>query len=253
MIRTDSRTEQQGADAAEDARATAHDGPSSPETPADTMAGAENQRPRCVGDALGERDMALKDRLADLERRSLLAEQARQLAHRMRTPLNVIELICENLQWELQQDEERIARLDSALDAVSRLAMILNEAVKANRFAPGPPRPVDAAGIAVRVVRLHRGSVEGYDAAQPWPLVILQPPAFEAAIMHCLRLIGLDSRREAPELSLRCDLADGCLGLRLRVQADRSVGGPCLSIDPTLLSKAAERTIRESGGTLSLA
>jgi len=251
MIHASSPTEKRDAETAEDSRPPARQGPTSGATPADPATSAEGRGSR-PSDELSE-GVELKDRLAELERRSLLAEQARQLAHRMRTPLNVIELICENLQIELQQDEEQLARLDSALDAVSRLATILNETVKSNRFAPGPPRPVDAARMTARVVRLHGGSVEGYEAVRRWPRVVLEPRAFEAAIMHCLRLIGLGPGREAPGLSLKAELVDDSLRLELRGRGPAGGDGAPLTSHPTLLAQAAERAIRESGGTLSLA
>ncbi len=240
-------------DDSENGQREARGGPSAAGTSTEPTAMAGDRLRKASDDVLGGPHAALKDRLAELERRSLLAEQARQLAHRMRTPLNVIELICESLQIELQQDEEQVARLESALDAVSRLATILSETVKSNRFVPGPQRALDAAGIAARLVRVHQGTVGCFDAAQPRPLVVLEPRAFEAAIMHCLRLIGLSPGRGACNLSLSCDLSDDRLSLSLRAQGDGDLDSACLGADPTLVLQAAERIVRDIGGTLSLA
>lgn len=193
-------------------------------------------------------DVQIWERLAELERRSLLAEQARQLAHRMRTPLNVIELICETLQLELQHEQSQAERLDAVLDAVARLSTTLTETVKSNRFAPGPPRAMDAIAIAARLVRLYDGEVEERVAARP--SVLLDPMAFEAAILHALRLIGVGAR-PGPRPLLRCTVVDGVLSLSLA--ASGAVGAPVgILNNDSLMLQAAARVARDGGGRLAV-
>ncbi|AGA90196.1 histidine kinase [Thioflavicoccus mobilis 8321] len=190
------------------------------------------------------------ERLADLERRSLLAEQARQLAHRMRTPLNVIELICETLQIELQHEQNKAERLDSVLDAVARLSTTLTDTVKSNRFTPGPARAADAVELAAQLVRLHGGEVDGVIAAGPWPRVMIDPKAFEAAILHALRLIGVGGQPR-PRPILQCEVVDGVLKVRLAANGVARAPAGMLNRD-SLMALAAERVARDSGGKLAL-
>jgi hypothetical protein len=195
-----------------------------------------------------EPDVQAWERLAELERRSLLAEQARQLAHRMRTPLNVIELICETLQLELQHEQGKAERLDAVLDAVTRLSTTLTETVKSNRFAPGPPRAMDPIAIAAQLVRLHDGEVE--DRAEARPCVLLDPMAFEAAILHALRLIGVGAR-PGPRPLLRCAVVDGVLSLSLA--ASGAIGAPVgILNNESLMLQAAARVARDGGGRLAV-
>lgn len=202
-----------------------------------------------------QRALWQRERLADLERRSLLAEQARQLAHRMRTPLSVIELIGETLQIELQDDQATAERLDPVIDAASRLATTLTDVVRSTRFADGHQRPVDAAAIAARLVRLHDGCVDG--GAEPptrWPKVMLEPTAFEAAVMHALRLIGVGMSDVALDRgarpSLTCQAADGVLVLCLANSHLTDGGPPAERSDRDLMAQAAERVARDTGGSL---
>lgn len=198
-------------------------------------------------------DLQKLQRLAELELRAHLAEQARQLAHRMRTPLNVIELVCETLRIELQEEEDKAERLDAVLDAVANLSSILSETVAASRFASGPPRPVDAVGIAAHLVELYGGSTEDCRQMQRRPLVVLQARAFEAAIMHSLRLIGVDRGGNAQDLlSLACSVDDTGLSLRIAMQSKHGAASPRLVSDQSQLASAAERVARDSGGTFLL-
>lgn len=224
-------------------------------------------------------DARLLARLAELERRSLLAEQARQLAHRMRTPLSVIELICETLQIELADDRPTAERLSPVLDAVSRLSATLTETVLATRFAEGPQRPIDATVIAARIVRLHRGRVEdaagedGDGAPRPPmpprmpPRVLVEQAAFEAGIMHALRLLGVGCTSDgyARGAAARAGAADadaapvmhwqvdgGCLHLRLSTPRLCRCSPLEDRADRWLMQQAAERLARDSGGSLTL-
>lgn len=84
------------------------------------------------------------ERLTDLERRSLLAEQARQQAHRLRTPLSVIELIAETLQlgFVLQPSLRRLLvqpRITGAPTFATRIR---------SRHMPKTIDPTAAAGAA---------------------------------------------------------------------------------------------------------
>ncbi|MBK5968510.1 MULTISPECIES: hypothetical protein [Thiorhodovibrio] len=58
--------------------------------------------------------------LADLECLALVTEQARELAHRQRSPLGAIDLVCESLVLE-QPDSEIAERLQVILRASAKL------------------------------------------------------------------------------------------------------------------------------------
>jgi signal transduction histidine kinase len=206
-------------------------------------------------DRLLTRDERERERLAELERRSLLAEQARQLAHGMRTPLSVIELVCEALQLELQDDRARVERLDSVLCAAARLSAMLTEAVSSARFADGPPRLLDAAGIAAHVVRLLGGAVEwATDRGRASTQVLAQPDALEAGILHALRLAGFDGDHGAQQRPvLRCQVADELLTLRIAAPDSCRPRPTEERADRQLMIQAAERVARDGGGAFTLA
>jgi signal transduction histidine kinase len=194
------------------------------------------------------------EQLAELERRSLLAEQARQLAHSLRSPLSVIGLIGETLQIDLADDDDKRRRLEQVLGAVSKLSTILSENISNTRFADGPERRIDAAAVAADLVQLRGGRVETDGAARP---ILIDPDGFTAAILHALHLVS-DSGPDhggnggsEPMPLLRCRVHDGTLSLELEA-VDLGTEPTVLSQDRALMIKAAERVARDHDGTLTL-
>jgi signal transduction histidine kinase len=194
-----------------------------------------------------------RERLAELERRSLLSEQARQLAHGMRTPLSVIELVCEAMQMEAPEDSTRMERLDSVLGAAARLSTIITDTVSSARFADGPQRLTRVDEIAARVVRLNGGRVNNDartdgDGAE----VMLCPEALEAGVMHALRLIGCSASNIGgrPRPLLQCETRDTLIRLRFSADGDTPSRSPLPSADQHLMLQAAERVVRDGGGSL---
>jgi hypothetical protein len=206
------------------------------------------------------------ERLAELERRSLLAEQARQQAHSLRSPLSVIELVSETLQLELGEDRNRVERIDRVLDAVSTLSTKLTQSVRSNRFADGPKRPLDAARIAAEVVLAFGGSLDEDGAsasataghsAEDGAAVLVDEQGFQAALVHLLRLIGVGYRcngacKHKPLLKVEQDDAVLRLHLRLSEKGEGAAPVPTERADYRLMRKAAERVVRDCDGTLVL-
>ncbi|NBC48848.1 MAG: hypothetical protein GVY22_12840 [Gammaproteobacteria bacterium] len=202
-----------------------------------------------------------RERLAELERRSLLAEQARQHAHSLRSPLSVIELISETLQLELGEDRERAQRIQRVLDAVSTLSTNLTQTVRSNRFADGPKRPVDAAGTAAEVVLAFGGRVadgvpsQGQQANGDGSSVWVDEQGFQAALVHLLRLIGVGHAcngvcAQQPILEVERDQDGQRLRLRLTSEGRSDDPVPTERADYWLMLKAAERVARENDGLL---
>ncbi|MBK5931740.1 hypothetical protein [Halochromatium salexigens] len=206
-----------------------------------------------------------RERLSELERRSLLAEQAREQAHILRSPLSVIELVSETLQLELGDDRGRSERLQRVLDAVSTLSTNLTQNVRANRFADGPKRSVDAALIAADIVMAFGGRVVDHplsSSAGPkqadgdgWA-VLVDEQGFEAALVHLLRLIGIGNNCNGvcaqPLLWIEQDQNTQRLRLRLTSEGGPEVPIPLERADYQLMLKAAERAARDNGGVLVL-
>jgi hypothetical protein len=191
------------------------------------------------------------EQLAELERRSLLAEQARQLAHALRSPLSVIGLIGETLQIDLADDDDKRRRLEQVLGAVSKLSTILTENISNTRFADGPERRIDAAAVAAALVRLRGGRVETDGVARP---ILIDPDGFTAAMLHGLHLVsdsGQEHRGAEPIPLLRCRAGDGTLSLELEA-VGLGTEPSVLSQDRALMIKAAERVARDHDGTLTL-
>jgi len=196
-----------------------------------------------------------RERLADLERRSLLAEQARQQAHKMRTPLSVIKLVAETLQLELVEDRAHRERLQRLLGAAATLSDGLSDSVRSTRFGDGPPQRLDAAALGAGVIRVHGGRVVPL-AEDVGVVVEVERDSLEAALVHCLRLIGIGTdcigARDHRPL-LECRVVAGRLVLRLRAEGGRAAEVPVERADLRLMAQAAERAARDSGGTLHLA
>ncbi len=206
------------------------------------------------------------ERLTELERRSLLAEQAREQAHNLRSPLSVIELVSETLQLELGEDRARAERIQRVLDAVAALSMTLTQSVRSNRFADGPKRPVDVARVAAEVVLAFGGRVAAGPAmalqdagrlAEGGPFVLADEQGFQAALVHLLRLIGIGNAcngvcPQHPLLRVEQDQHAQQLRLRLMSEGERENPIPTERADYRLMLKAVERVVRESDGALVL-
>lgn len=206
------------------------------------------------------------ERLTELERRSLLAEQAREQAHRLRSPLSVIELVSETLQLEIGDDRGRAERLQRVLDAVSTLSMKLTENVRSNRFADGPKRPINAASIAAEVVLAFGGRVDAgaslpvEDAARATDqasVVLADEQGLQAALVHLLRLIGIGNAcngacAQQPVLRVEQDQDAQSLRLHFTSEGNPEAPIPTERVDYRLMLKAVERIARESDGTLVL-
>lgn len=206
------------------------------------------------------------ERLTELERRSLLAEQAREQAHSLRSPLSVIELVSETLQLELGEDRGRAERIQRVLDAVTTLSMNLTQTVRSNRFADGPKRPLDVAKIAAEVVLAFGGRVDGGASlhlaeaerqGEDASFVLAEEQGFQAALVHLLRLIGIGNAcngvcAQQPLLSVEQDQPAQRLRLRLISEGEPDIPIPVERADYQLMLKAVERVVRSSDGALVL-
>ncbi|MEA3638512.1 MAG: hypothetical protein VBE63_01045 [Lamprobacter sp.] len=213
----------------------------------------------------------MRERLNALERRSLLAEQARQQAHRLRSPLSVIGLVSETLQIDLGDDRSYSERLQRVLDAASTLSSSLRRSLESNRFADGPKRAVDVARVAADVVRAFGGRVvsptgddsaeaesEGLDQAVGAE-VLIDEQGLEAALVHLLRLIGVGyagNARVVPEPLLRVEQDQHAGRVRLRLTLTHAPQPlepvPTERADYGLMLKVVERVTRDQGGLLVL-
>ena len=193
------------------------------------------------------------ERLADLERRSLLAEQARQQAHRLRTPLSVIDLIAETMQLESHADTQRAERLARIQSAAGSLATELSEAVKSTRFGDGPRQGVDASALAAEVVRSFGGDVAADSAVGI--TIAVEPGSLEAALVHALRLVGVGTDCNgvcAQRPRLRAEQRDGEVWLAITAAGAQPPDTPRERADLRLMAKAAERVAQDHGGSLTL-
>jgi signal transduction histidine kinase len=194
----------------------------------------------------------LLERLVDLERRSLLAEQARQQAHVLRTPLSVIDLIAETLQLETE-DATRGERLARIQGAATTLTTKLADMVRANSFGDGPARRCDVTALAAGIVHAFGGDVAaGSDRGDA---AMVEPASFEAAVVHVLRLIGVGTDcngvcNQRPQL--HAEQRDGMLLLSLSALGDAPPDVPRERADFRLMAQAAERAAQDHGGRLSL-
>jgi len=206
------------------------------------------------------------ERLTELERRSLLAEQAREQAHRLRSSLNVIQLVSETLQLELGEDRGRAERIQRVLDAVSTLSMNLTQSVRSNRFADGPQRPLDVAKVASEVVLAFGGRLDDElsasldapgRASEDAAIVLAEEQGFQAALVHLLRLIGIGSAGhggyvQQPLLRIEQHQLAQRLRLRLMSVGESDIPIPIERADYQLMLKAVERVVRSSDGALVL-
>jgi hypothetical protein len=193
-------------------------------------------------------------RLAEIECRSLLAEQARQIAHGMRTPLSVIDLICATLQMELGDDRDWAARVRSAKRAVSELSGTLSGTLNSVPFGDGACQLLDAAEIAARIIALHGGDTESSsEKGAQNAKVTIDPDVFEAAVLHALRLIGARGGNHRIRPLLRLHATGDTLTLRLSaIENPGSAFAQRQEVDRDLLTRAAQRAARDSGGIVDL-
>jgi hypothetical protein len=197
------------------------------------------------------------ERLADLERRSLLAEQARQLAHRLRSPLSIIGLIAETLQLERQDDANRADRLARIQAAAGSLAAELADVVESTHFGYGPRRRLAPATLAADVIRAFGGEVltAPMGAAGEHAMALVEPASLAAALVHMLRLLGVGTDYNgvcAQRPVLRAESRNGELLLAISVIGAEPPDTPRERADLRLMAKAAERVANDHGGTLTL-
>lgn len=212
-------------------------------------------------DRPGEDGLPVRARLAELERRSLLAEQARQQAHAMRTPLNVIALITESLKLEFSAHPDCTDRLERVISAVSDLSSTLSRTVDGNRFAEGPKRLSDPVTVASKVVEAYGGHALDSRArprpaeGEPPARAMMEVEAFEAALVHAMRLIGIavDSPgcgRAIPLLEVARQGSE--LTLSLGSDAAAPIILPHERADYVLMQQAAERALHDMNGGLTI-
>lgn len=202
-----------------------------------------------------------RERLIDLECRSLLAEQARQQAHRLRTPLSVIKLISETLQLDLADNRSSSDRLGQLLGSVATLSSGLSDSVRSTRFGDGPARRLDAIAVAEGVVRVFGGRFAASAGRTDMSTsagachVMLEPDAYEAALVHALRLIGIRHSNGQPRANrpvLQWQRNDEWLRLCLWSEGPAMSPIPGERADLQMMALAVERMARDSGGTLTL-
>jgi len=197
------------------------------------------------------------ERLTDFERRSLLAEQARQQAHRLRTPLSIIDLIAETLQLEGELEPGRAERLARIQSAAGSLANELSTTINATRFGDGPRRPLDPAVLAAEVVATFGGQVATAPAECPAAITMpVEPNSLEAALVHAMRLVGVGTDcngvcSQRPMLSVEC--SNGDLLLVISAVGTVPADTPRERSDLRLMAQAAERVANDHGGSLTLA
>jgi signal transduction histidine kinase len=205
----------------------------------------------------GPRSNQRLDRLLDLERRSLLAEQARQQAHVLRSPLSVIDLITETLRLDSAEDPVRVERLARLHGAAASLAQGLSDSVNATRFGDGPRLLADASLLAENVVQAFGGEVASWEPGrqQGTDMIELEPASFEAALVHALRLIGVGTEA-CPSgnrrVVLRREHQDDVLRLSLHAISPDPPDLPSERVDLRLMVLAARRAAEDLGGSLTL-
>lgn len=192
------------------------------------------------------------ERLTDLERRSLLAEQVRQQAHRLRTPLSLINLVAETLQLQAQSDAARAERLARIQGAAGSLANELSVAVSAVRFGDGPRQLLDPARLAAEVVSTFGGEVV---TASARTTISAEPASLEAALVHAMRLVGVGTDCNgicAQRPTLEVQRSNGDLLLVISARGSQPADTPRERADLRLMAQAAERVANDHCGSLTL-
>ena len=128
---------------------------------------------------------------ADLECQTLVAEQARELAHRLRSPLGAIDLVCESLVLE-QPDSEIAERLQVILRASAKLKQALDETV--STAVPRWParQSMDLVAACARLAEADGLDYAPDGQAPVW--IAAAPPDGELALSQALSLARLGSR-----------------------------------------------------------
>ncbi|MBK1650359.1 hypothetical protein [Rhabdochromatium marinum] len=136
---------------------------------------------------------------ADLECQALVAEQARELAHRLRSPLGAIDMVCESLALE-QPDSEITERLQVVLRASAKLKQVLDETVSA--VVPRWPthRSMDLAAACSQFADADGLNYAPNTQAPVW--IAAAPPDGELALWQALSLARLGSRNGQVRLDL---------------------------------------------------
>lgn len=136
---------------------------------------------------------------ADLECQTLVAEQARELAHRLRSPLGAIDLVCESLVLE-QPDSEIAERLQVILRASAKLKQALDETV--STAAPRWParQSMDLVAACARLAEADGLDYAPDGQAPVW--IAAAPPDGELALSQALSLARLGSRDGEVRLDL---------------------------------------------------
>lgn len=195
------------------------------------------------------------ERLTDLERRSLLAEQVRQQAHRLRTPLSVINLVAETLLLQSQSEPGRAERLARIQGAAGSLANELSVAVNAVRFGDGPQQLLDPATLAAEVVSTFGGEVVTASAACAKTTMLVEPASLEAALVHAMRLVGVGTDCNgvcAQRPTLEVQRSNGDLLLVISARGSQPADTPRERADLRLMAQAAERVANDHCGSLTL-
>lgn len=136
---------------------------------------------------------------ADLECQALVAEQARELAHRLRSPLGAIDLVCETLVME-QPDSALAERMQVVLRASAKLKQALDETVSAAVPRWPARQRMDLADACARFAE-----AEGLDyaATGQGPIwIAAAAPDGELALWQALTLVRLGARNGQVRLDL---------------------------------------------------
>lgn len=189
---------------------------------------------------------AERRRLDELACRSLLAEQSRQLAHSIRTPLSVIDLISETLQLELKEDADKSERIGQILSASGRISLALTEGLRAAVFPESEPQIIDVWTLAARLTRQQGGLVEAEgDVTEGACQARIAPDAFEAAILHGLGLVAEGGRSPVLSLQRRHDRMSLLLTAKAAVPGDPKTE----RLNRRLMRQVIERVARDADGS----
>lgn len=195
--------------------------------------------------------------LADLECQALVAEQARELAHRLGSPLAAIDLVCESLALE-QPDAEITERLQVILRASAKLKQALDETVSAAVPRWPAPQPMDLAAACARLAEADGLEYASNGQGPRW--IAAAASDAELALRQALTLARLGSR----DGQVRLDLVTTALGTKNPVELSLTPKKPLEPLDqclarevPTqslafLRLKRLRRFAAEQGGTLEI-
>lgn len=197
--------------------------------------------------------------LAERQCRSLVAEQARELAHKLRSPLGAIELVCESLLLE-RPDGDCAERLQVALRASAKLKQVLEESVSEYALRWRGDASLDFSALCSRFAQVNGLECECLDPEPMWVSATAQDG--ELALWHALALARPGCRHGR----VRMTLVETAQGAELAlVPADASVApdqsglqegpGPEAVSDDALVGlrrKWLKRFAAERGGVVEL-